>query len=535
MRLLICPDAGNPDPVLSKFKREELSRDQDLQTRLSAAVTSAETHELDHNNPHDTTADQVGLGRVDNTPDSEKSVATAAKLTTARNINGVSFDGSEDITIHATDTTARIAVSEKGAAGGVVPLDDNGMIPSGFLPSFVDDVVEASTEASFPTTGQSSTIYVALDTNKCYRWSGSTYVYISSGGVDSINGRTGVILLSKTDVGLGSVDNTSDADKPISNLTQAALNQKQASHANLTSLSNLAAIADRIVYTTGANTFALAAFTEAGRNLLAAADSAAQRLVLGLGNSSILDVGTTAGTVAAGDHNHDATYLKAHPSVQAAVTSTNSGLTFIQSVGFDEHGHVISVSTGSVPTASTTTAGIAQLTDSVTTTSSTLAATATAVKTAYSLAAAAVPSSSVGAANGVASLDANSKVPASQLPSYVDDVVEGNSLAAFPVTGEQGKIYVALDTNKSYRWSGSTYVYITSGAVDSVAGKTGVVLLNKTDVGLSNVDNTSDALKVVASAAKLTTARNINGRSFDGSVDVSVGLCTGQLFFMSRG
>lgn len=80
-----------------------------------------------------------------------------------------------------------------------------------------------------------------------------------------------------------------------------------------------------------------------------------------------------------------------------------------------------------------------------------------------------------------------------RLPSYVDDVLEYANLAGFPTTGETGKIYVALDTNKTYRWSGTVYVYITSGAVDSVAGKTGVVTLTNADVGLGNVENKSSA------------------------------------------
>lgn len=63
--------------------------------------------------------------------------------------------------------------------------------------------------------------------------------------------------------------------------------------------------------------------------------------------------------------------------------------------------------------------------------------------------------------NGLAELDANGLVPASQLPSYVDDVLEYASLSNFPATGETGKIYVALDTNKTYRWSGTTYVEIS--------------------------------------------------------------------------
>ena len=60
-------------------------------------------------------------------------------------------------------------------------------------------------------------------------------------------------------------------------------------------------------------------------------------------------------------------------------------------------------------------------------------------------------------------------VPAAQLPSYVDDVIEG-TLAAFPATGDTGKIYVDTATNKTYRWSGLTYVEIASspGSTDSV-------------------------------------------------------------------
>lgn len=67
-----------------------------------------------------------------------------------------------------------------------------------------------------------------------------------------------------------------------------------------------------------------------------------------------------------------------------------------------------------------------------------------------------------GAANGLAELGADSKVPAAQLPSYVDDVLEYDNQAAFPATGETGKIYVAKDTNITYRWSGTVYVEISA-------------------------------------------------------------------------
>jgi hypothetical protein len=54
----------------------------------------------------------------------------------------------------------------------------------------------------------------------------------------------------------------------------------------------------------------------------------------------------------------------------------------------------------------------------------------------------------------------NGKVPAEQLPSYVDDVLEFANLAGFPETGETGKIYIAIDTQKIYRWGGSVFVEV---------------------------------------------------------------------------
>lgn len=79
-------------------------------------------------------------------------------------------------------------------------------------------------------------------------------------------------------------------------------------------------------------------------------------------------------------------------------------------------------------------------------------------------------SSLKGAANGLAELDSNGKVPSSQLPSYVDDVIEGylnggklykESAHTTNITGESGKIYIDLHTGKTYRWSGTAFVVIS--------------------------------------------------------------------------
>lgn len=98
-----------------------------------------------------------------------------------------------------------------------------------------------------------------------------------------------------------------------------------------------------------------------------------------------------------------------------------------------------------------------------------------------------INTSALGQANGVAQLDETGLVPSDQLPSYVDDVVEGYAVITrdtdtasetfnaitdvkfyeevahtTEITGESGKIYIDLDTNLSFRWGGTKYVLITS-------------------------------------------------------------------------
>lgn len=162
-----------------------------------------------------------------------------------------------------------------------------------------------------------------------------------------------------------------------------------------------------------------------------------------------------------------------------------------------------------------------------------------------------------GQANGYASLDGDGKVPSIQLPSYVDDVVEYANMAAFPGTGSTGIIYVALDSNKTYRWGGSVYIEISASpgstdavaegsvnlyftqararqsisvsgslsyssstgeisftdAVTSVAGRTGDVTLTKSDVGLSNVENTT--LSTWAGTTNITTLGTVTSGTWN--------------------
>lgn len=127
-------------------------------------------------------------GKADSAKEAEHAVnsdyandaATARKLATAVTINGVDFDGSKNITINAVDSTPRIATSEKGVPNGVATLGEDGKVLSTQLPSYVDDVKEYDSLTNFPTNGEKDKIYVAIDTGNIYRWSGSMYVQINN-------------------------------------------------------------------------------------------------------------------------------------------------------------------------------------------------------------------------------------------------------------------------------------------------------------------------------------------------------------------
>lgn len=146
-----------------------------------------------------------------------------------------------------------------------------------------------------------------------------------------------------------------------------------------------------------------------------------------------------------------------------------------------------------------------------------------------------VKRSEMGVAGGVATLDGTGKVPAAQLPVYVDDVLEGTLINATTfqlAEGQQGGvqlpnvIYVDTTTNKSYRWSGTQYVTIASdlalGETSSTAypgdkGKAATDNINKVkSTALSHIDDTTP---VTYSASKVT----VNYECYEGDQYGSAG------------
>lgn len=118
-----------------------------------------------------------------------------------------------------------------------------------------------------------------------------------------------------------------------------------------------------------------------------------------------------------------------------------------------------------------------------------------------------VPTSQKGVASGVATLDNSGKIPTSQLPSYVSDVIESENMEGFPETGEPNKIYVALDTNKTYRWSGSTYIEISASlaigtvpgtAYDGASGKANADAISELQTKVGEIEGSIGTLGALA-------------------------------------
>jgi len=141
-------------------------------------------------------------------------------------------------------------------------------------------------------------------------------------------------------------------------------------------------------------------------------------------------------------------------------------------------------------------------------------------------------SSQKGAANGYASLDGAGKIPSSQLPSYVDDILEYATLANFPATGVAGVIYVDTTANKTYRWGGSSYVEVSAGPSTTDALSEGSTNLYYTDTraraalsfvaGSGAYNSTSGAITIPTNNNQLTNgAGYITGIT---SSDVSTAL-----------
>ncbi len=348
----------------------------------------------------------VGLANVDNTSDSNKPISSATQT---------AFNTKADL------------------VGGLVPTSQ---IPSLSLTTTFTVVSQAAMlaltaiqvqpgDVAVRTDGAGTFILAAIDPSVLANW---ILLNAPTDVVNSVNGQTGTVVLDKSDVGLANVDNTSDANKPVSTATQTALDDVAASVHD-------PAAAD------------ISDSTATGRSLLTAADAAAARTVIGAGTSN-LAIGLTSTTAKAGD------YVPTKSDVGLGNVNNTADLSkpisTAQQTALDDKADLVG---GLVPTAQ-------------------------------------IPSLALTTAVTAASQAAMLALTSTQVQPG-DVAVRTDGAGTFILTD--------TDPSQLANW---TLLNAPTDVVTSVNGQTSTVVLGKTDVGLGNVDNTSDINKPTSSATQ---------------------------------
>ena len=450
--------------------------------------TKIDNHTSDFNNPHKVTKEQVGLGNVDNTADINKPVSVAQQAlvdSTKAELKKDIGDIEKDVTNHIADKNNPHEVNKLQVGLGNVDNTSDINKPVSIAQQAALDKLKSDLESIIGSTGTDLSAHLK-DFDNPHK-------------------------VTKDQVGLGKVDNTADLEKPVSVATQEAINAVQ-SNLDKTNISLENHIADK-------------------KN-----PHEVTKEQVGLGN-----VDNTSDLDKPVSHYQQDALDELERRLQGSIDGSGSDLSAHISDFNNPHkvtkdqvglGNVDNTADKDKPISDATQKAL----DSIKTETNTIIETHIAdknnphevTKEQIGLGEvtndAQVKRSEMGVAGGVATLDQEGKVPSSQLPSFVDDVIEVDSYDNLPTTGEAGKIYVTKDTNLTYRWSGSRYIEISAslalGETSSTAypgdkGKettdkvnTHVADLNnphqvtKEQVGLGNVDNTSDLDKPVSNATQ---------------------------------
>ena len=389
------------------------------QEALDKITSDVESHTTNKSNPHEVTKAQVGLGNVDNTADLDKPVSNATKEL----INSTKDSLTQTITLHTENKNNPHEVTKEQV--GLANVDNTADLnkPVSIAQQAAIDKVKSEILPEVDKVNSSLTAHVSSENNPH--------------------------KVTKAQIGLGNVDDTSDENKPVSLAQEARISKVES---DLT--------AKITIHTSDKNN-----------------PHEVTKAQIGLGDvDNTRDIDKPIST-----------------ATQRALDELDSRLSESVTTHIADKSNPHQVTKEQV--------GLSNVTND-----------------------AQVKRSEMGVASGVATLDESGKVPSSQLPSFVDDIVEADSLDEFPEVGEVGKIYLAKDTNIIYRWSGSKYVEISSslalGETSSTAypgdkGKATTDKLNehvantenphqvtKAQVGLANVDNTSDMDKPVSTATQ---------------------------------
>ena len=164
-------------------KVNEATRQTNEQTRQTNEQTRINSENIRNSNENTRKANEV----IRESQESDRQTNTATAISNAEIATKKANDAADDLQAKL-DSHHFVLIEDKGSANGVAELDENGIIISSQLPSYVDDVIEGYfynskfyKESTHTTeiTGETGKIYIDLSTEKTYRWSGSTFVVIS--------------------------------------------------------------------------------------------------------------------------------------------------------------------------------------------------------------------------------------------------------------------------------------------------------------------------------------------------------------------
>lgn len=416
--------------------------------------------------------------------------------------NSIKYDNVLGTTISSAERTAwnsKVDGTSVGSANGVASLDSNGKVPSSQLPSYVDDVIEGYLyEGSFykesthetEIPGESGKIYVDLVTNKEYRWSGSQFVVVSEtlalGETSSTayRGDYGKIAYDHSQSTHARVDATkTEASETNGNIKINGEEITVYTHPGSGTNPHNTTKADLGLDNVG-NFKAVS--TEASQGLSSTEQSNA-RANIGAGTSNfsgsyddLTDKPTIPDAQIQSDWNQSDTdakdFIKNKPTIPDAQIQSDWNQSDNTSKDFIKN------------------------------------------------------KPGIGVANGLATLDSSGKVPSSQLPSYVDDVIEGyyhgeedpqsgetvynmyeDDEYTILITPESGKIYLDIPTSNSYRWSGSQYVLIGASYDLPIASANtlgGVKVGNNLSIDQNGILSAADIANATISSAGLMSAED---------------------------
>ncbi|MFA7167361.1 MAG: leucine-rich repeat domain-containing protein [Sphaerochaetaceae bacterium] len=487
---------GNVDNTTDTDK--PISSATQLALDAKATTSALNAHKTDVSNPHSVTKSQIGLGNVDDTSDADKPVSTAVQSALALKA---------DITSLGT-----CAYKSTGVSSGAVPvLDSTGKLDTKILPpmaisSFMGNLTLRASLVTLSDAEMGDWAMVTGETGDTMGYNGAyilngTYSVLTDwiqmyviggegGSVQSVNDKVGIVTITADDLGLGNVDNIADADKPISDATQSALDLK-------------------------ATNAALNAHETDNSN-----PHSVTKSQVGLGNvnnTADIDKPISTAMQTALDTKADTSDMTSALALKADADDMTSALA-LKATAFDLNAHEADtgnphdvtkaqVGLGNVDNTSDANKPISTATQSALDLKANTSSLGTC---AYKTAGTSSGDIPVLGAGGVL---ASSVIPAIALSQYLGSVSSQSGL-----TGLEGQVgdwaSVTADADStldgSYILSGSDHTTLDSwiqmsSATDSVLsvnGQSGVVEIGKGDVGLSAVDNTSDADKPISTATQ---------------------------------